>query len=515
MITRVRTLAGAAAVCLAATLLAAPAAPAQTAPNGDLAFHGYNAGQYDIYVRSHDGGTLTNLTSGEGAYDTSPDWSPDGTKILFTSNRTGWNEIYVMDADGSDVTQLTSAANEYDESWGARWSPDGTKILYTFDPTMGSGGDRDLFTMSPDGTNKRSITDRWESGLEYDDYAAQWSSDGARIVFGAMRPGDQGATWEIVTANADGSGQQRLLGNMDHQRWVEYPSFSPDGQRIVFMQASPSGGDWDVWVMNADGSAQENVTQHPAGDDFPTWSNDGRQIYFSSNRDGGSFSDLYVLDLPVQQEQQVAAAPSGTRLRARAAAVAEAAAPTATRVLGNVSAPDFAAPPPPPADRNVTLTDYGPRPLLLRTRPGLLVRWTNKGTRDHSLLATPVRLFFSGPVVAGGTIEHRFIAAGTYTLKDRTTSQTQTVEVALGATRVGTGRTIRLTWGSEQLTDERLYEVQVRGPRRTGFSVWRKTVAPSGDFLAPAAGGYEFRARLRRDPHSPSYWSPVRVVDVP
>ena len=59
----------------------------------------------NICVMNSDGTQTRRLTS--RFMDTRPDWSPDGTRIAFVSDRDGNPEIYVMDADGSNETRLT------------------------------------------------------------------------------------------------------------------------------------------------------------------------------------------------------------------------------------------------------------------------------------------------------------------------------------------------------------------------------------------------------------------------
>jgi Tol biopolymer transport system component len=78
-------------------------------------------------MNAQDGSNQTRLTDNAAASDEFPSWSPDGTKIAFTSDRDGNWEIYVMNAqDGSNQTNLTidPATDEFPS-----WSPDGTKYL--------------------------------------------------------------------------------------------------------------------------------------------------------------------------------------------------------------------------------------------------------------------------------------------------------------------------------------------------------------------------------------------------
>jgi Tol biopolymer transport system component/subtilisin family serine protease len=91
---------------------------------------------------------LTNLTS-----DSRPRYSPDGSKIIFQSNRDGQAEIYVMNADGSGQTRLT---NNSAADTAPAWSPDGTKILFTSlrdGPTSPA-----LYVMNADGSNQTRVT---------------------------------------------------------------------------------------------------------------------------------------------------------------------------------------------------------------------------------------------------------------------------------------------------------------------------------------------------------------------
>jgi Tol biopolymer transport system component len=64
-----------------------------------------------------DGSNLQRLTDNAGD-DTDPDWSPDGTRIVFVSNRDGNDELYLMSADGRDPRRLTyEKANDWQPAW--------------------------------------------------------------------------------------------------------------------------------------------------------------------------------------------------------------------------------------------------------------------------------------------------------------------------------------------------------------------------------------------------------------
>ena len=97
------------------------------------------------YVRS-----LEQLTF-EETVDYYPDWSPDGTRIAFESNRDGNWEIYVMNHDGSDVQRLT---DDPGNDLMPAWSPDGSLLAFQTD----RDGNWEIYLMSADGSNPIRVT---------------------------------------------------------------------------------------------------------------------------------------------------------------------------------------------------------------------------------------------------------------------------------------------------------------------------------------------------------------------
>ena len=193
-------------------------------PAKSIVFVDWEMGNLEIFVENADGSVI-NLTNHPSA-DAYPSLSPDGTRIVFASNRDGPAHVFVMNVDGSGLARLTNSA----------------------------------------------------SG----DTMPGWSPDGTRIVYQTLLPNHN---WEIYVMNADGSGQTNLTNNpaIDTS-----PAWSPDGTRIVF--ETNHDGDFEIYVMDADGSGQTNLTNNPAAYDIaPAWSPDGRQIIFRSDRDGDRF----------------------------------------------------------------------------------------------------------------------------------------------------------------------------------------------------------------------------------
>jgi Tol biopolymer transport system component len=112
--------------------------------------------RYEIYICdaacTHDQ-NITNEGGYGGYYDTTPAWSPDGQRILFTSDRAGLIlEVFVMNRDGSGVQQLTF--NSRMHNWNPDWSPDGRQIAFV--ENVGAAGE--VFVMDADGSHIRRIT---------------------------------------------------------------------------------------------------------------------------------------------------------------------------------------------------------------------------------------------------------------------------------------------------------------------------------------------------------------------
>ncbi len=127
----------------------------------------------------------------------SPHWSPDGSRIVFSSNRDGDPEIYVMDSDGAHVQQLThNDTPDYFPSW----SPDGSQIVFA----SLREGNWDIYVMDAKGRNVRRLTDHPSV-----DWEPAWSPDGTRLAFSSDRDGDS----EIFVMNLDGSGLTQLTDN--------------------------------------------------------------------------------------------------------------------------------------------------------------------------------------------------------------------------------------------------------------------------------------------------------------
>lgn len=208
---------------------------------------------YDIQVMDLETGAYQNLTKIKG-YDAEGAYSPDGTRIVFASNRAAFAgelsaadakllerdpaffmDIYTMDADGGDVRRLTNAPG-YDG--GPFWSADGKKIIWR-----------------------------------------RFSADGARA--------------EIYTMNADGSGERQIT-DLGVLSWAPY--FHPSGDYVIFATNKQGFANFELYMVDAEGKREPvRVTDRVGFDGLPVFTPDGRRLSWTS-RPKGTGSQIFIAD---------------------------------------------------------------------------------------------------------------------------------------------------------------------------------------------------------------------------
>jgi hypothetical protein len=222
---------------------------------------------------------LERLTT-DGHLKQRPVWSPDGQWLAFTRHEGATIFLFVRSADGKTERRLTSHGNpEFD----ADWSPDGKRLVLAYDKASPNQGDIDVHMVNLDGTDFKPFA-ATEGKLSHEEWPS-WSPDGQRIAYSSTRDDNQ----EIYVARSDGSEKKRLTTELAIDA---HPAWSPDSKQIVF--ATSRWGDLELAVMNADGSGLARLTESRGIDDYPAWSRDGKRIAFASNRDGNL--EIYTID---------------------------------------------------------------------------------------------------------------------------------------------------------------------------------------------------------------------------
>jgi tricorn protease len=278
-------LALAAAALLASTTLTAPVALAQDArpafaeptlsPDGGLiAF----ASGGDIWEVAATGGVARPLVT-DAATEARPLYSPDGSKLAFTSTRGGNANIYVLDLASGAVTRLTYA--EAGEELDA-WSPDG-KYLYFASGVADVGRQPDIFRIAADGGTPMQVSR--ETYLA--EFQAAPSPDGSTLAINT-RGISAGQWWRNGTSHIDqtelwlkpvgeGGAYRPLLADGEKHAW---PMWSRDGRSLVYMSAK--GGPENLWRVGvAGGAAPEQLTHFTSGRVlYPAMAANGSAIVF-------------------------------------------------------------------------------------------------------------------------------------------------------------------------------------------------------------------------------------------
>lgn len=228
-----------------------------------------------------------------------PDRSKYGNKYIWPLYDS--YDIFLADTSGKIIRQLTSARG-YDAE--ATLSPDGKKMIYTSDKE----GDLELYIMDLASGKEKRITHT----LGYDG-GAWFSRDGKKIIWRASRPATDSAIaeyksllaehlvaptrMEVFTADADGSNQQQVT-NLGNANWA--PVFMPDSKRILFASNHEykRGFPFNMYILDGSGKKPQKISRDKGFDAFPMFSYDGRKFVFCSNRNNGGTRDtnIFVAD---------------------------------------------------------------------------------------------------------------------------------------------------------------------------------------------------------------------------
>jgi serine/threonine protein kinase len=190
--------------------------------------------------------------------------------IAFASNRSGIPQIYLMNADGTDQHAITT---ETDGACQPDWSPDGTQIVY-ISPCMLKDNEyqgANLYIMNADGSGKKPL-----GGSIEGDYDPAWSPDGKYIAFTSLRDGhEQIYRLDLVT------GEVIRLTDTEVNKKTRQPTWSPDGTQIAYTLWRV--GLNQIWVMTNSGKVQQQLVRSGSelSDFLPAWSPDGAFLSFS------------------------------------------------------------------------------------------------------------------------------------------------------------------------------------------------------------------------------------------
>ncbi len=203
-------------------------------------------------------------------YDSSPQYSPDGSRVAFRSNRTGSNEIWVSDSSGRIPVQLTRYGGPLTGT--PRWSPDGMNLAFDTRPE----GQADIYVVSSIGGAPRRMT-----RSEYEDVVPSWSANGASIYFASNRTG----AWQVWRVPAAGGTEEQVTTEGGFAAFE-----SPDGRYLYYAKGRGTAGLWRKKLPKGD---EEPVMENLKPGYWGYWAVVENGIYFADQEGSGGPGGIY------------------------------------------------------------------------------------------------------------------------------------------------------------------------------------------------------------------------------
>jgi Tol biopolymer transport system component len=223
----------------------------------------------EIYTVRGDGTALNRLTTNE-LYDESPQWSPDGSLILWQQSEEpfgdpGYHALMLMNSDGSNSRTLS----DFPGSDVGIWSPDGNHIFVTVRDFMAEDplASTDFYMTSPTALTPTLILSDTQG------WGALWSPDGGHLAFYTYDAEIE--FFDIYRVNADGTGLTRVVEDAAPGAF----SWSPDGEWLTYNKEV--AGNSDVYITRADGSETRRLTTSPTKEFYSPWVEGGARLLVS------------------------------------------------------------------------------------------------------------------------------------------------------------------------------------------------------------------------------------------
>lgn len=241
---------------------------------GKLAFVGKRRGTSEIYMGDLLFTTVRPIT-GDRALVTGPRWSPDGSRLLYTTYyKTGFPDIYSINlATGRKAPIATFKGT----NTGGSYSPDGRRIAMTLSGT----GNSEIYIADSRGKNVRRLTTN-----KSNEASPNWSPDGRRLVYTSDAPGMP----QLYQISVNGGAPQRIRTNIS--RYCSEPAWNPVEPNKIAFTASIGGG-FQIAVYDFKTGQSKQITSGASSVE-PVWLSDGRHLVFTK-REGGR-TRLMVVD---------------------------------------------------------------------------------------------------------------------------------------------------------------------------------------------------------------------------
>ena len=242
---------------------------------GKLAYVRRQQGISEIYTSDLLFNRIQPLTA-DRALVASPDWSPDGTKLIYTTyHKTGFPDIYMIDVSNRRRIPI---ANFGGTNSSPAFSPNGQRIAMS----LSGKGNSDIFISNANGKKPRAITRK--KSIET---SPSWSPDGRWLVLESDMPGKP----QLYEISSSGGPMRRLPTNISG--YCSEPAWNPVDKNLIAFTAAIAGG-FQIVVYNKRAQQSEILTNVSGSAVEPEWLNDGRHLIFTQKQNGTK--RLMILD---------------------------------------------------------------------------------------------------------------------------------------------------------------------------------------------------------------------------
>jgi TolB protein len=234
---------------------------------GKLVFIGKQRGISEVYTSDLLFNRVRPLTA-DRALVTGPSWSPDGTKLLYTTYyKTGFPDIYMIDLQSG---RKIPVATYKGTNSGGEYSPNGRSIAMS----LTSAGNAEIFVAESIDKKPRRLTTN--KSLET---SPTWSPDGRRLAFTSDARGKP----QIYEMAANGGPMRRIPTNISS--YCSEPAWNPIKENLIAFTAAVSGG-FQIALYDFKTRSSQILTAVSQSAVEPTWMNDGRHLVFTQRQNG-------------------------------------------------------------------------------------------------------------------------------------------------------------------------------------------------------------------------------------